>query len=98
MHGFYRVASAVNQTTVANPEKNAIAILPLLNQAYHQDVSVVLFPELTLTGYTASDIFFNQTLLEKQNNALQSILTVSKKISTVAILGIVLLHNNRFYS
>ena len=98
MHGFYRVASAVNQTTVANPEKNAIAILPLLNQAYHKDVSVVLFPELTLTGYTASDIFCNQTLLEKQNNALQSILKVSKNISTIAILGIVLLHNNRLYN
>ena len=98
MHGFYRVASAVNQTTVANPKKNAIAILPLLNQAYHRNVSVVLFPELTLTGYTASDIFFNQTLLEKQNDALASILKVSENISTIAILGIVLLHNNRLYN
>ena len=98
MHGFYRVASAVNQTTIANPKKNAIAILPLLNQAYRQNVSVVLFPELTLTGYTASDLFFNQTLLEEQNNALQSILKVSKKISTIAILGMVFLHQNRLYN
>jgi NAD+ synthase (glutamine-hydrolysing) len=98
MHGFYRVASAVNQTTVANPVKNAVAILPLLNQAYRQDVSVVLFPELTLTGYTASDLFFNQTLLEKQNDALQSILKVSKNIPTIAILGIVILHQNRLYN
>jgi len=98
MHGFYRVASAVNQTTVANPMNNAIAILPLLNQAYRQNVSVVLFPELTLTGYTASDLFFSQILLEKQNNALQSILKMSKNISTIAILGIVLLHQNRLYN
>ena len=98
MHGFYRVASAVNHTTIANPEKNAIAILPLLNQAYRQNCSVVLFPELTLTGYTASDLFFNQTLLEKQNNALQSILEVSQNISTVAILGAVVLYQNRLYN
>ncbi|SFV71721.1 NAD synthetase / Glutamine amidotransferase chain of NAD synthetase [hydrothermal vent metagenome] len=98
MHGFYRVASAVNQTTLANPEKNAISIISLLKQAYHQNVSVVLFPELTLTGYTASDIFFNQTLLEKQNYALKSILKVSENISTIAILGIILLYNNRLYN
>ena len=98
MHGFYRVASAINKTTVANPQANAIAILPLLNQAYHQNVSVVLFPELTLTGYTASDLFFNQTLLERQNNALESILKTSKSISTVAILGIIHLHQNRLYN
>ncbi len=98
MHGFYRVASAVNKTTVANPQKNALSILSLLHQANHQNVSVVLFPELTLTGYTASDIFFNQTLLEKQNSALESILKASRDISTIAILGIVLLHNNRLYN
>ena len=98
MHGFYRVASAVNQTTVANPRKNAISIISLLNQTYHQNVSVVLFPELTLTGYTASDIFFNQTLLTEQNSALQFILEKSKNISTIAILGIILLYNNRLYN
>jgi NAD+ synthase (glutamine-hydrolysing) len=98
MHGFYRVASAVNQTTVANPKKNAMEILPLLNQAYCQNVSVVLFPELTLTGYTASDLFFNQRLLEEQNSSLQSILKASKEISTIAILGMVLRHQNRFYN
>ena len=98
MYGFYRVASAINKTTVANPQANAIAILPLLNQAYHQDVSVVLFPELTLTGYTASDLFFNQTLLERQNNALESILKTSKSISTIAILGITHLYQNRLYN
>jgi len=98
MHGFYRVASAVNQTTVANPKKNAMEILPLLNQAYCQNVSVILFPELTLTGYTASDLFFNQRLLEEQNSSLQSILKASKEISTIAILGMVLRHQNRLYN
>ena len=98
MHGFYRVASAVNRTIVANPTKNSIEILSLLNQAHHQDTSVVLFPELTLTGYTASDLFFNQTLLEQQNHALSSILEKTKDISTIAIIGIVLFQQNRLYN
>ena len=98
MYGFHRVAAAVNKTVVANPEDNAIEILKLLNQAYHQDVSIVVFPELTLTGYTASDLFFNQTLLKKQNDTLKSLLIVSESISTIAILGVVVLHNNRLYN
>lgn len=98
MYGFYRVASAVTQTTIANPKKNALSILSILYKTNNQNASIVLFPELTLTGYTASDIFFNQTLLEKQNDALQSILKSSKDIPTIAILGFVLKENSRLYN
>jgi len=98
MYGFYRVASAVNKTIVANPQENAIEIVKLLNQASKKRASIILFPELTLTGYTASDLFFNQTLLQKQNDALNSILQITKNISTIAILGIVLLDKHRLYN
>jgi len=98
MYGFYRVAAAVNTTVVANPDANAIEILKLLKEAYDNDVSIVLFPELTLTGYTASDLFFNQTLLRLQNSTLEKLLEESQHISTIAILGMVLLENNRLYN
>ncbi|HHS93275.1 MAG TPA: NAD(+) synthase, partial [Campylobacterales bacterium] len=98
MYGFYRVAAAVNKTVVANPEKNAIEILKLLAKANQEEVSVVTFPELSLTAYTASDLFLNQTLLENQYNALESLLVASKEISTVAILGFALQHQNRLYN
>ena len=98
MYGFYRISSAVNKTIVANPKANVIEILKLLNEASQQDVSVMVFPELTLTGYTASDLFFNQLLLEEQNNALKGLLVASKDIQTVVIIGIVLLHQNRLYN
>ncbi|KIM06649.1 MAG: NAD synthetase [Sulfurovum sp. FS06-10] len=98
MYGFQRVASAVNTTIVANPQTNATQVLSLLQQAYAQDVSVVVFPELTLTGYTASDLFFNQTLLARQNDALHAILEASHNISTLAVIGMVLIHHGRLYN
>ena len=98
MHGFYRVASAINKTTLTNPQKNAKEIISLLNSANSKEVSVVVFPELTLTGYTASDLFLNQTLLNSQNNALQEILKESIDISTVAIIGLVIMENSRLYN
>lgn len=98
MHGFYRVGAAVNTTNIANPQKNGIEILTLLAQAEREKVSILSFPELTLTSYSASDLFFNQTLLQKQYDALESLLMASKEIETIAIIGFALLHNNRLYN
>ncbi len=98
MHGFYRVASATNKTLVANPQKNALEILKLLEQAHKEDVSIIVFPELTLTGYTASDLFLNQMLLQAQENSLKEILLKSENINTVAIIGFALLQHSRLYN
>ena len=98
MHGFYRVASAVNTTLIANPTANTKAVINLLNKAYTKEISVIVFPELTLTGYTASDLLLNQMLIESQNQALYEILEKSKEISTIAILGIALLEKGRLYN
>jgi len=98
MHGYYRVASAVNKTTVANPDKNAKEIISLIKEAYSKDVSVVVFPELTITSYTASDLFLNQTLLNAQNKALTEILKETKDIETIAIVGLVVLEMDRLYN
>jgi len=98
MYGYYRVAAAVNQTVVANPAKNAAEVLSLIQQAHKAEVSAVVFPELTLTGYTASDLFLNQTLLSTQNEALSSLLKETQQINTVAILGIAVLEADRLYN
>jgi len=98
MYGYYRVAAAVNKTTVANPQKNAEEILSLIEEAHKQEVSVVVFPELTLTGYTASDLFLNQTLLSSQNESLEYILNNIKSINTIVILGIALLEADRLHN
>ena len=74
MFGYYRIASAVNKTIVGNPAKNAKEVLALIKQAHEKEVSVIVFPELTLTGYTASDLLLNQMLITSQNESLAYIL------------------------
>ncbi len=98
MYGYYRVAAAVHKTTVANPQKNAEEVLTLIKEAHAKEVSVVVFPELTLTGYTASDLFLNQTLLSSQNESLQYILNNIENINTLVILGIAVLEADRLYN
>ncbi len=98
MYGYYRVASAVNVTTVANPAANAAEVLKLIHQAHEKRVGVVVFPELTLTGYTAHDLFMNQTLIAQQNDALRTILEQTAGIDTVTILGLAYIEADRLYN
>ncbi|WP_295419867.1 NAD(+) synthase [Sulfurovum sp.] len=98
MFGFYRVAAAVNKTVVGNPAKNAEEVLTLINDAHAKEVSVVVFPELTLTSYTASDLLLNQTLIASQDEALSYILKNIENINTIAILGIAVLEADRLYN
>ncbi|WP_373028874.1 NAD(+) synthase [Sulfurovum sp.] len=98
MFGYYRVASAVNKTTVANPAQNAEEVIKLIQEAHMKEVSVVVFPELTLTGYTASDLLLNQTLIASQNEALSYILKNIENINTIAIIGMAVLEADRLYN
>ncbi|MCW8822405.1 MAG: NAD(+) synthase, partial [Sulfurovum sp.] len=98
MYGYYRVASAVHKTTVANPAKNAEEVIKLIQEAHTKEVSVVVFPELTLTGYTASDLLLNQTLIASQDEALEYILKNIEKLNTIAIVGIAVLEADRLYN
>jgi len=98
MYGYYRVAAAVNKTIVANPARNAEEVIKLIKEAYTKEVSVIVFPELTLTGYTASDLLLNQTLLQAQDDALDNIVKNTENIDTIAILGIALLEADRLFN
>jgi NAD+ synthase (glutamine-hydrolysing) len=98
MYGFYRVATAIPKTTVANPKANATKVLKLIQKAHHNRVGVVVFPELTLVSYTAGDLHLNQTLYHSQNEALHTLLEKTREIESVILLGVALLYRDRLYN
>ena len=98
MHGFYRIASSVPKVVVANPTANAKEIISIINQEYNSDSAIVLFPELSLTGYSVGDLFRNHQLLDAQDKALLEILASTKYISSVAIIGMVISFGDRLYN
>ena len=56
-HGFLRVAAASPVLRVADCAFNAERILGLMERAEAEGVAVLVFPELSLTGYTCADLF-----------------------------------------
>src|SRR6266576_1452146 len=61
-HGFVRVAAASPRMRVADCIYNAERILELMARAETEGVAVLVFPELSLTGYTCADLFHHLPL------------------------------------
>lgn len=64
-NGFFRVASAIPQVKVADCQFNANSIINLCQELDKQNVSVAVFPEMSLTAYTCGDLFHSLLLLEE---------------------------------
>ena len=62
-YGFVRVAAVAPKLKVGEPDFNTKEILRLLKDASKNSVSVVVFPEMSITGYTSADLFFQKLLL-----------------------------------
>lgn len=62
--GFVRIGIATPRVAVGNPRANAAGMLDLIQRAATDGCDLVLFPELSLTGYTCADLFHQNTLLD----------------------------------
>lgn len=71
MEGIMRVAAAVPKLRLCNVAENAAAMAEQLHEAADRKASLVAFPELSLTGYTCGDLFFQKSLLQATEAGLQ---------------------------
>lgn len=86
--GFVKVAAAVPAVKVADVSFNAAQMLVQLKEAVKQGVRAVVFPELGLTGYTCGDLFLKPTLLDAAEQELADLLTQTKNLDVVFIVGL----------
>ena len=87
-HGFVRVAAATPRLSVADCRYNAEQIQQMMVEANEQNVEVICFPELGLTGYTCQDLFHQALLLEQAEGALLHIMETSRTLSIISIVGL----------
>ncbi|MBQ8621290.1 MAG: NAD(+) synthase [Oscillospiraceae bacterium] len=77
MLDYIRIACAVPPVRVGDVTKNVEDICARIKEADTQNVDLVVFPELALTGYTCADLFFQDTLLEACRQGLARIVECS---------------------
>ena len=72
-YGYIRLAAVAPLVALGNPKRNAERILLAMQQNEYADVSLMLFPELCVSGYTCEDLFFNQSMINQCEEALHQI-------------------------
>jgi NAD+ synthase (glutamine-hydrolysing) len=90
-HGFARIAAAVPQVRVADPEFNAERTLALAHRAADAGAALVAFPELGISAYAIDDLLHQQALLDAVQAGLARILAASAELAPVVIVGAPLL-------
>ena len=84
--GFVRVTAASHRTHVADPRANAQHLCDDLEK--YKDSQVVVFGELSLTGYTCADLFSHDLLLKEAIQALGSVVATTRHRSQLIVVGL----------
>ena len=96
--GFVRCGSAVPDIKVADCAFNAEKIIEKVREAAENGCSVLVFPELCITGYTCGDLFLSETLKNGAAAALKTILDATAELDILFIVGLPVPHLNRLYN
>jgi NAD+ synthase (glutamine-hydrolysing) len=97
-HGFIRVAAATPVIRVADCGYNADRIIELIEEAQKQEIKLVVFPELCVTGYTCGDLFLQDTLLRGAMESVGRIAAYTKGLDPVVVVGFPYLVKGKLYN
>lgn len=96
--GLFRVAAAVPRVKVADVEYNAESICRLTGKAEEEGASLVVFPELSITGYTCLDLFGQNLLLTKSEEAVGKIKDFTRGKHITVVIGAPVRFRGRLYN
>ncbi len=96
--GFIKVAAATPEVRLADPAHNAKTCIALAEQAAEAGVKLLVFPELSLTGYSCGDLFATDTLLEGALDGLRSYIYATAMYDMVSVIGLPILFSDKVYN
>lgn len=86
-YGFVKVAACVPRVKVAHCSYNCDEIEKEIILADSKGVEIIAFPELSITAYTCGDLFAQQLLLDEAQRGLFKILSDTRQLDIIAIVG-----------
>lgn len=91
--GFLKVLTVTPKLTVGNTKENVQEIIKVLKETKAQ---LVVFPELSLTGYTCGDLFYQDKLIKASLEGLSELLKIGYK--GIAVVGMPIDINGVLYN
>lgn len=96
--GFVRAAAVSPNLRVADVTFNVNEIIVALRQAADAGAALALFPELSVTGYSCGDLFYQTLLLERARAALDTLARATAELGIAGVVGLPLLQDGRIYN
>jgi NAD+ synthase (glutamine-hydrolysing) len=96
--GFVRVAVASPELRIADVAFNVAEIVATIGAAKAAGCRLVLFPELSLTGYSCGDLFYQDALLDGARRALAAVAAATAGAGMAAVVGLPLEVRGRLYN
>ena len=96
--GFIKVAAATPKIKVADPAYNTEEILKIIDETEKNGASILVFSELTISGYTCGDLFLQQPLLTECKNQLLRIVKTTENKSMLVVVGCPIVIKQKLYN
>ncbi len=97
-YGFIRTAAAVPTVRVADVNYNVSEICRLAEDAFEKEVSLLVFPELSLTGATCGDLIMQNLLVSGAEAGVRKILEFSRGKAMTIVVGAPVPYRSRLYN
>lgn len=86
--GFIRVAAATPRVKVVDVDANVEEICRMAEIAENEQVSILAFPELSVTGYSCGDLFAQELLVSRAEEGVKRLKTFSRGKSLTLVVGV----------
>ena len=96
--GFLKVMAYVPPVRIGDMDFNVAQLLAAVNKADKEDADIMVTPELGVTGYTCADLFNQELLLGKAENAISEIRRSLNEGSPFFVVGCPLKYKGRLYN
>ncbi len=96
-YGLFRVAAAVPKVRLADISHNKESICRMISLAEDEGVSLVVFPELSVTGCSCQDLFGQELILSGAEEAVAGIIAFTRGKSTTVVVGVPVRFRGRLY-
>lgn len=95
--GFVKAAAASPELRVADPAFNAKKIIETIKEQEKAGVEILVFPELSLCGYTCGDLLLQKMLSDGCLAALREIAAATEKVKMLVFVGLPVVFQNKLY-
>ncbi len=96
--GFVKVGAVSPMLSIADIDTNCQRCVEAAINASSKGVKVLVFPELSLSGYTCADLYNQQLMLDCSEKALVEYIDKTRELDLISFIGVAVGHFGKLYN